>query len=107
MEGSAAFMVTVTNLTPRLYSLSAASGRASPLVEMHRVSSGNSRDTSSSVRNVSSLARGSPGPAMPMTLRLGTASFTTLIFSMACPGVRTSLVTPGRDSLQQSNFLLQ
>ena len=77
------------------------------MVETHRVRSGVSSDTSSSVRKVSSLARGSPGPAIPTTLRLGICDFTYATFSAACSGVRTSLVTPGRDSLQQSYFLLQ
>ena len=64
------------NLTPRPYSLSALSGRARPLVEMHRVRSGNLSFTRARVSKVSSLARGSPGPAMPITFRLGTRSRT-------------------------------
>lgn len=100
-------MVTVTNLTPRSYSLRAQSGRARPLVEMHRVSSGNSLPISSRASKVSSFASGSPGPAMPMTLSSGILSFTVRIFSTACCGVRSSLVTPGRDSLLQSYLRLQ
>ena len=106
-DGSHPFMVTVTNLTPRSYSLSAFSGRARPLVETHMVSSGNSAEMSPIASKVCSLARGSPGPAMPMTLSSGILDFTARTFSRACAGVSTSLVTPGRDSLLQSYLRLQ
>ncbi|OPX59891.1 MAG: hypothetical protein A4E29_01197 [Methanomassiliicoccales archaeon PtaB.Bin134] len=64
-----AFMVTVMNLTFNAFRRSTLCGRFSPLVLRHSVRSGNSLPTSSRVRNVSSFARGSPGPAMPMTDR--------------------------------------
>ena len=106
-DGSIPFIVTVTNLTPRLWSLSAFSGSARPLVDTQSVSSGNSSLILFRVSKVLSLAIGSPGPAIPMTLSSGIFSLTALTFSTASSGESTSLVTPGRDSLQQSNLLSQ
>lgn len=69
--------------------------------------SGNPSLTSSRVRNVSSFASGSPGPAMPTTRSSGRRSLTRRTLSTACSGVSTLLVTPGRDSLLQSYLRLQ
>ncbi len=77
------------------------------MVDTHSVRSGYFSFTSARVSKVSSLASGSPGPAMPRTFRLGTFSYTYPILATACSGLRTSLVTPGRDSLLQSNLRLQ
>jgi len=54
---------------------------------------------------VSSLKSGSPGPAMPITLMMGPVTglaITSRTLTIASIGVRSLLVTPGRDSLAQS-----
>ncbi|KAF5034863.1 hypothetical protein DSECCO2_591620 [anaerobic digester metagenome] len=55
----------------------------------------------------SGLAMGSPGPAMPTTVMRGSFSSTFSMYTTACSGESTALVTPGRDSLTQSYLRLQ
>ena len=88
---------------PTRFMSSTYSGRARPLVDMQKVMAGSSARIISSVRKVASaLARESPGPAMPTTVRLGMARRTSMKRSKACWGESTAVVTPGRLSLGQS-----
>ena len=70
--------------------------------------SGAASRTSRSVSKTASVfANGSPGPAMPTTESVGTASRTFSMYSTAGRGAITRLVTPGRLSLTQSSMRLQ
>ena len=64
--------------------------------------------TRRSVSNVlAALASASPGPAMPSTVSRGNLAATASTFIAACAGESSRETTPGRDSLQQSYWMLQ
>jgi hypothetical protein len=106
--GSIMLTVTVTCSTPSATSRSAQSGRASPFVETHSLTSGSAAFTRSSVANVrSGFASGSPGPAMPTTESCGTSAATASTLRSASSGESRSLTTPGRLSFAQSYLRLQ
>ncbi len=101
-------MVMVTCETPMEASSSRYAGRASPLVARQSIMFGKRFRTRFSVRSVAdALAMGSPGPAMPTTVILGSFSTTRSRYFNACSGARTALVTPGRLSFMQSYLRLQ